>query len=271
MLDSVPHTARSFAAFYGISRERLSRIIADSLRDRGGVFALAGYGFFKAVMVDPRRMEIRPYTATRAEQESTPVYALKGKLADISAAPDSAASQPSAAPASNPAQSNPDAPSKYDLELQVLQERATALRQKNVLEQARLRDETVAYCSSSVQILLKNLRADIDALNLTPCQSAALRSAIDDALSDLAAVLPSIIAGLPPERIELELSARRADRISASRSPQSVRKESAPVAPDQPAAVRTAPVATDQSAPSAPASLQSQQVHHVPVQSVHIP
>lgn len=219
MSDLTIHTARSFAAFYGISRERLAKILTVSLRERGGVFALAGFGFFRAELVAPKRMEIRPYTATRAEQESTPVYALKGQLVDPSASPQPQAAQPPASPSAAPA-SSPDAPSKYDLELQIMQEKATALRQKNILEQARLRDETVSYCSNALQILLKNLRADIDSINLDPASSARLREAIDHALSDLAAVLPAIIAGQPSDRIELELSARRADRLSASRHPQ---------------------------------------------------
>ena len=54
---------------------------------------------------------------------------------------------------------------------------------------------------------------------LAPPDAARLREAIDNSLADLAAVLPAIIAGQPAERIELELSARRADRISASRLP----------------------------------------------------
>lgn len=220
MSDLIIHTARSFAAFYGISRERLAKILAASLRERGGVFALAGFGFFRAELVAPKRMEIRPYTATRAEQESTPVYALKGQLVDPSASPQPQSAQSPASSSSSSASISPDAPSKYDLELQIMQEKATALRQKNILEQARLRDETVSYCSNALQILLKNLRADIDSINLDPASSARLREAIDHALSDLAAVLPAIIAGQPSDRIELELSARRADRLSASRSPQ---------------------------------------------------
>lgn len=219
MPETLIHTARSFAEFYGISRERLSRIIALALRERAGVFALAGYGFFRAELVAPRRMEIRPYTATRAEQESTPVYPLKGQLADVSApSSTSSGSTPSGstpAPASG-STASADLPSKYELELQVMQERITAMRQKNVLEQARLRDETVSYCSEAVQILLKNLRADIDSISLAPPEAARLRAAIDNALADLAAVLPAIIAGTPADRIELELSARRADRIAAS-------------------------------------------------------
>lgn len=214
MDGDIIHTARSFADFYGISRERLARIIAISRRDRGGVFGLAGHGYFKAELVAPKRMEITSYNATRAEQDATPLYPLKGTL-DVS--PASAPSDPAAsAPQSSPSSAS-DAPSKFELECRILEERATALRQKNVLEQARLRDETVSYCSSAVQILLRNLRSDIDAINLDPASAARLRKAIDDSLADLASVLPAIIAGTPVERIELELSARRADRITTSR------------------------------------------------------
>ncbi len=216
MTDSIVHTARSFADYYGISRERLARIIAASFRERGGVFGLAGYGYFRAELVAPKRMEIRPFEVTRAAADSIPLYPLKGSL-NL----DSPATQPAAPRASRSSapESASAAPSKYDLELQIMQERATALRQKNVLEQARLRDETVSYCSEAIQILLMNLRADIDSINLAPSEAARLREAIDAALADLAAVLPAIIAGQPAERIELELSARRADRISSSRHP----------------------------------------------------
>ena len=221
MSDVITHTARSFADFYGISRERLARIIAISLRERGGVFGLAGYGYFLAELVAPKRMEIRPYTVTRAAADAIPLYPLKGTLNP--ALPDSSAASPSStashlASASSAPQS--DAPTKHDLELQIMQERATALRQKNILEQARLRDETVSYCSAAVQILLKNLRADLDSISLAPDATARIRAAIDSALADLVSVLPSIIEGRPIERIELELSELRADRISASRQAQ---------------------------------------------------
>ena len=220
MFDTVVHSARSFAEFYGISRERLARIIAISRRDRGGVFGLAGYGYFVADLVAPKRMEIRPYTPTRAEADAIPFYPIKGTFdpapssAPAASQADSAPTPGAAAPHSTAADS--DTPSKFELECRILAERATALRQKNVLEQARLRDETVSYCSSAVQILLRNLRSDIDSLHLDPASSARLRQAIDAALSDLASVLPSIIAGTPVDRIELELSARRADRLSGS-------------------------------------------------------
>ena len=211
MQDGIIYTARSFADFYGISRERLARIIAISRRDRGGVFGLAGHGYFKAELVAPKRMEITSYNATRAEKDATPLYPLKGTL-DVSpvAVQHSVQSQPAPAAAS-------DAPSKYELELRVLQERATALRQKNILEQARLREETVSYCSTAIQLILASLRADIDSIRLDPSAAARLRQAIDDSLADLNSVLPAIIDGTPVERIELELSARRAERITASR------------------------------------------------------
>lgn len=229
MSDVITHTARSFADFYGISRERLARIIAISLRERGGVFGLAGYGYFRAELVAPKRMEIKPYTVTRAAADAIPLYPLKGTLnpasPDIPAAsPASASNQPVPSPTSSSAQS--DAPTKHDLELQIMQERATALRQKNILEQARLRNDTVSYCSAAVQLLLKNLRADLDSLSLAPDATARIRAAIDSALADLVSVLPSIIEGRQVERIELELSELRADRISASRQPQSPEQSS---------------------------------------------
>ena len=214
MNDSIIHTARSFAEFYGISRERLARIIAISRRDRGGVFGLAGHGFFKAELVAPKRMEITPYDATRAEADAIPLYPLKGTL-DVSVP---SAHQPSAPAAGSASSSSSDAPSKFELECRVLEERATALRQKNVLEQARLREETVSYCSTAVQLILSSLRSDIDSIHLDPASAARLRRAIDTALADLASVLPSIIDGAPVELIELDLSSRRAARISAARS-----------------------------------------------------
>ena len=245
MSDTIVHTARSFADYYGISRERLARIIAISLRERGGVFGIAGYGYFRAELVAPKRMEITPYTVTRAAADAIPLYPLKGTLNPAS--PDTLAAssvstsnqpvytsnQPASSPASSAAQS--DAPTKHDLELQIMQERATALRQKNILEQARLRNDTVSYCSAALQILLKNLRADLDSLSLAPDATARIRAAIDTALADLVSVLPSIIEGRPVERIELELSELRADRISASRQLQPQAQPQAQTEEDRPA------------------------------------
>ena len=210
MSDAIPLSAREFAAFYGISRERLSRIVEISLRDRGGIFGLADLGYFRIEVVDARRMNITPVAVTKAQAESNPPFALKGRLVDPATVPAPVQPQGSAS-------SSQESPSKYELELRVLAERATALRQKNVLEQARLREETVSYCSAAVQLILASLRADIDAIRLDPDSAARLRHAIDSALGDLRSVLPAIIAGTPVERIELELSARRADRITASR------------------------------------------------------
>lgn len=253
MSDSLPLSARSFADFYGISRERLSRITAASLRDRAGVFGLENLGYFQAVMVDARRMEISPYTAPKSVLESIPVYKLKGTLA--ASAPSSTVDSASPSPArpASPAQDS-DAPSKYELELRVLQERATALRQKNVLEQARLREETVSYCASAIQLILASLRADIDSVRLDPDSAARLRSAIDSALADLESVLPRIIAGEPVERIELDLSVRRADRINASRTSNPPQSASSPnLAPDphlssspSPSPVTTSPAPQEQ-------------------------
>lgn len=255
MSDVITHTARSFADFYGISRERLARIIAISLRERGGVFGLAGYGYFRAELVAPKRMEIQPYAVTRAAADAIPLYPLKGTLSPASPdAPPAPLQAASSAPQFSPqSAASSDAPSKHELELQIMQERATALRQKNILEQARLRNETVSYCSDALQILLKNLRADIDSLSLAPHDAARLRSAIDAALSDLVSVLPSIIEGRPVERIELELSSIRADRISASRN-QAAAQAHAPSQPQSPQAQPQSPQAQPQPDQPLPAS-----------------
>lgn len=217
MSDAIPLSVRSFAKFYGIPRARLSTIIQLALRERSGVFGLEGLGYFVARMEDSHHMAIEPYNPTRTELETIPRHALRGDLASTSLPAQTSFDQPES-PRHPPSASDPDAPSKYELELRILAERATALRQKNVLEQARLREETVSYCASAVQLMLSSLRSDIDSLRLDLDSAARLRDAIDDALSDLNAVLPAIISGTPIERIELKLSARRADRITSARA-----------------------------------------------------
>jgi len=214
MLDTVIHTARSFAEFYGISRERLARIIAVSLRERSGVFALEGFGFFRAEQTAPKRMEIRPYYPTREEQESILPYAISGSFRPVQ--PDSA--QRSASQAAQRPASASDEPTAYALDLQLKLEKIEQLRQKNILEQARLREETVSYCASAVQYLLTGLRSELNDLNLPPDISAAIRTAVSNTLDDLAAILPDIVSGVPSDRIELAISSRRAARLSAARS-----------------------------------------------------
>lgn len=209
--DSVIHTARSFADFYGISRERLSKIIAASLRDHSGVFALEGYGFFKAEQVAPKCMQIKPYHPIRAEQESIMPYALTGSLTPRQQQPRTQVQSP--APAS-------DEPTEYALNLRLKQEKIEQLRQRNILEQAKLREETVSYCAAAVQILLTGLRSELNDMNLPHEINAAIRTAVSNTLDDLAAILPDIISGVPQDRIELNISARRAARIAAARTIQ---------------------------------------------------
>lgn len=210
--DSVIHTARSFADFYGISRERLSKIIAASLRDHSGVFALEGYGFFKAEQVAPKCMQIRPYHPIRAEQESIMPYALTGSLSPRQPQPPRSQVPP-------PAPSS-DEPTEYALNLRLKQEKIEQLRQRNILEQAKLREETVSYCAAAVQILLTGLRSELNNMNLPHEINSAIRTAVSNTLDDLAAILPDIISGVPQDRIELNLSARRAARIAAVRAIQ---------------------------------------------------
>lgn len=206
-----PYSIRSFCSMFSISRPRLTRIIENALRDHSGVFAIQGYGYFKAERPGPKAdIEIVAYYPTKAEQEAIPPLPPTGNSVQQT--------QP-AEPALRLEQQSDlsDLPSEHELKLQLMQERATALRQKNVLEQAKLREDTVSYCSSVVQIILTSLRQEIDLLRLTPEITAAMSSAISTALSDLDAVIPDIIKGTPADRIELILSSRRADRISSAR------------------------------------------------------
>lgn len=206
-----PYSIRSFCSMFSISRPRLTRIVENALRDHSGVFAIQGYGYFRAERPGPKAaIEIVAYYPTKAEQEAIPPLPASG---DSVQAP---ARQPDLT--LEPQTDLSDLPSEHELKLRLMQERATALRQKNVLEQAKLREDTVSYCSSVVQIILTSLRQEIDLLRLTPEITAAMSGAISTALSELDAVIPDIIKGTPADRIELILSSRRADRIAASRS-----------------------------------------------------
>lgn len=206
-----PYSIRSFSSMFSISRPRLTRIVENALRDHSGVFAIQGYGYFRAERPGPKAaIEIVAYYPTKAEQEAIPPLPASGDSVQAPARqPDLTLEQQS---------DLSDLPSEHELKLRLMQERATALRQKNVLEQAKLREDTVSYCSSVVQIILTSLRQEIDLLRLTPEITAAMSGAISTALSDLDAVIPDIIKGTPADRIELILSSRRADRIAASRS-----------------------------------------------------
>lgn len=206
-----PYSIRSFCSMFSISRPRLTRIVENALRDHSGVFAIQGYGYFRAERPGPKAaIEIVAYYPTKAEQEAIPPLPASGDSVQAPARqPDLTLEQQS---------DLSDLPSEHELKLRLMQERATALRQKNVLEQAKLREDTVSYCSSVVQIILTSLRQEIDLLRLTPEITAAMSGAISTALSDLDAVIPDIIKGTPADRIELILSSRRADRIAASRS-----------------------------------------------------
>lgn len=242
------HSINDFCQFYGISRPRLTRIIEDALRDHSGVFALESFGFFQAHRPGPAApMEIRKYYPTRHEEDSIRPLPLRGDarsplaiLADCSTgdqAQSSTPAPPAAASSSMPAPSSArsNLPTERELKLRILEERAAAMHQKNVLEQARLRDETVSYCAAAVQIILKSLRSDIDSLCLDSTSSNRLRASIDASLADLQFVIPAIIDAQPLERIELELSARRAERLAAPRpssaqspQPQSATPQSTP-------------------------------------------
>ena len=214
-----PCSIRAFCKMYGISRPRLTRIIENALRDHSGVFAIQGYGYFKAGRPGPDSdVEIDAYYPTKAEQEAIPPLPPTGNSVQQT--------QPAEPALRLKPESDPTGlPSEHELKLRIMQERANALKQKNILEQARIREETVSYCSSVIQIILTSLRQEIALLRLTPAVTDAMREAISTALSDLEAVIPDIIKGTPADKIELILSGRRADRIAASRSKENTEEK----------------------------------------------
>lgn len=193
-----------FSELYRIDRRRLTRLIEAALRTHSGVFGLEGLGYFKASRPAPgAAFEVVPYNPSAHEAEELPLHPINGrgeKLSDLA----------SPAPASLPAS---DEPTAYSLDLRLKAEKVEQLRQKNVLEQARLREETVSYCAASIQLLLSGLRSELNELHLPHETALAIRDAIADALADLTSILPDIVAGVPVDRIELTLNARRAARI----------------------------------------------------------
>jgi len=217
MTDSVTHSARSFADFYGISRPRLSRIISAALRDHSGVFGIQGFGYFQAAQPEPKHLVISPYNPTKIETETIQVWPVSGREAPLTSAPVTAQPQAHQSSASAQSAATTDPDSEYALKLEFTRARIDRIKQQNVLEQARLREETVGYCSTVFQLLLTNLRQELDAMNLDRSAADTLRQAIANALSDLQQVIPQVIAGAPTEQIDLALSTIRADRFAASR------------------------------------------------------
>jgi len=216
-MDSVTHSARSFADFYGISRPRLSRIISAALRDHSGVFGIQGFGYFQAAQPEPKHLVISPYNPTKIETETIQVWPVSGREAPLTSAPVTAQPQAHQSPASAPPAASTDPDSEYALKLEFTRARIDRIKQQNVLEQARLREETVSYCSTVFQLLLTNLRQELDPLNLDRSAADTLRQAIANALADLQQVIPQVIAGSPTEQIDLALSTIRADRLALSR------------------------------------------------------
>lgn len=197
-----------FSELYRISRPRLTRLIEAALRTHSGVFGLEGLGFFKASRPAPNAaFEIDTYNPSAHEAEEIPLHPIDGRNDRF---PDLAVPAPGLPSAS-------DEPTAYSLDLRLKAEKVEQLRQKNVLEQARLREETVSYCAAAIQLLLSGLRSELNELNLPHEANVAIRAAIAATLDDLTSVLPDIVAGSPVDRIELALNARRADRIIAAK------------------------------------------------------
>ena len=192
-----------FSELYRIDRRRLTRLVEAALRTHSGVFGLEGLGYFKASRPAPgAAFEIDTYNPSAHEAEELPLHQINGRGEKLS--------DPAPAPASP---ISADEPTAYSLDLRLKAEKVEQLRQRNVLEQARLREETVSYCAASIQLLLSGLRSELNELHLPHETGLAIRDAIADALSDLTSILPEIVAGVPVDSIELTLNARRAARI----------------------------------------------------------
>jgi len=193
-----------FSELYRIDRRRLTRLIEAALRTHSGVFGLEGLGYFKASRPAPSAaFEIDTYNPSAHEAEELPLHPINGRGEKFS---DLASPLPASLPAS-------DEPTAYSLDLRMKAEKLEQLRQKNVLEQARLREETVSYCSAAIQLLLSGLRSELNELNLPHELNLAIRAAITDTLDDLTSILPDIVAGVPVDQLELNLNSRRAARI----------------------------------------------------------
>lgn len=208
------YSINQFSEFFHVSRPRLTRLVEAALRTHSGVFGLESLGYFKASRPEPGGpFFIELYNPSFAEREELPLHPLDGRAARWS--------ERCSAPASDPASPSPasalaaaqDAPTKYSMELRLMEARARSIEQKNLLEQARLREETVSYCASAFQLLLSGLRSDISELDLPASTLAMLRDCLNVTLEDLVAVLPDIVNGVPVDQIELAMNSRRAARI----------------------------------------------------------
>ena len=221
-------TITEFASFYNIPRRRVELAVTRALASNSGRFELPDLGAFQAHKNGDGRTAL------------VTIEMLDVKEARRTLPPPPRASEfPRASSPSQSAQPAPDDPlatstladsdlpddlfflSERDLKRRLTAARIVALEQDSAEKRAKLRAETVAYCANSIQVLLVSLRAELTAAHLPPESVAAITSALNTVLADLASLIPDLIAGATPEQLVSAISARRAARLaSASAVPQ---------------------------------------------------
>ena len=224
-------TVSEFSSFYNLPRRQVELAVTRALAKNAGRFELPGLGAFQATKRGTSRtspVDIELYDVhARAPRTASLFAASEASPADQAATP--------AAPDSDQTAELPlDIPSsslsgltERELKLRLTAAQIDQIEQSTALAQAKLRGEVVSYCANSVQLILTSLREEIAELRLPQATIDALRLAIGHALDDLDAVLPELAKGSPTESIELTLSARRAERITAARL-SSEKAESSP-------------------------------------------
>ena len=214
-------TVSEFSSFYNLPRRQVELAVTKALASNAGRFELPGLGAFQATKRGDSRtspVNIELYDVhTRAPRAASLFAASEASSADqaaTDAAPDSL--QTDDLPLDLP-QSPFSGLTEHELKLRYQAAKINAIEQSTALAQAKLRGEAVAYCANTFQLMLTSLREEIAALRLPPDTMNSLRAAVGNALADLEAVIPELTKGSPIETIELALSTRRADRITAAR------------------------------------------------------
>ena len=219
-------TVSEFSSFYNLPRRQVELAVTRALAENAGRFELPGLGAFQATKRGTAR-------TSPVDIELYDVHARAPRTASLFAASEASPADQAATPAAPDADETTELPldlppsplsglTERELKLRLTAAKIDQIEQSTALAQAKLRGEVVSYCANSVQLILTSLREEIAELRLPQATIDSLRLAIGHALDDLEAVLPELAKGSPTESIELTLSARRAERITASRLSGSV-------------------------------------------------
>jgi len=214
-------TVSEFSSFYQIPRRQVELAVTRALAENYGRFELPGLGAFQATKRGTARtspVDIELYDVhTRAPRT---VAAFSASEASLLSHPVTAAASDDDQDADLFPETRPNALAdltERDLKRRLTAARIDAIEQSTELARAKLRGEVVVYCANTVQLILTSLREEIAELCLAPETMTSLRAAVGNALGDLTAVLPGIVKGTPTEDLEVLISSRRAERITAVR------------------------------------------------------